>query len=350
MKKKIAVIGGGIYGTTISLELSKNYSVDLFEKGKDILQAASGINQFRVHRGYHYPRSPETVISAIKSEKEFCNRFPQAIINNEEKYYAISKKKSLTSGNAFINFLQKYKLEYELSDLNLLNKDNIELCVKVKEKSVNPFILHDLLWKQLRNSNVNVFLNTKATKEIFNKYDFVVICTYSNLNELLPSQMQNEYQFELCEKIVLDLPSEFENKGIVVMDGPFFCIDSYSTTGSFIMGNVVHAIHKSNIGKLPIFDSKYKKYLNSGIIKKPFKTNYKLFIQSAIKFIPLMEKAKYIGSMFTFRCVQPYKESTDERLHSIKIINRKLLTVFSSKIANSVESATTVKKFVDSSV
>lgn len=350
MKKKIAVIGGGVYGITISLGLSKNYYVDLFEKEKDILQAASGINQLRLHRGYHYPRSPETVISAIKSEKEFSNRFPQAIINNEEKYYAISKKKSLISGKDFINFLQKYKLEYKLSDLKLLNKNSIELCVKVKEKSINPFILHDLLWKQLRNNNVNVFLNTKVTKEIFNKYDFVVICTYSNLNELLPPQMQSEYQFELCEKIVLDLPSEFENKGIVVMDGPFMCVDSYGTTGSFIMGNVVHAIHKSNIGKFPIFDSKYKKFLNSGIIKKPSKTNYKRFIKSAIKFIPLIEKAKYIGSMYTFRCLLPYKESTDERLHAIKIINKKLLTVFSSKIANSVECATTIKKIIDSKV
>lgn len=350
MKKKIAVIGAGVYGITISLELSKNYYVDLFEKEKDILQAASKINQFRLHRGYHYPRSPETVISAIKSEKEFSNRFPQAIIENGEKYYAISKKKSLTTGKDFINFLQKYNLEYKLSDLKLLNKNNIELCVKVKEKSINPLILLNLLWKQLRNNNVNVFLKTQATKEIFKKYDFVVICTYSSLNELLPPHMQSEYQFELCEKIVLDLPSEFENKGIVVMDGPFMCIDSLGTTGSFIMGNVIHAIHKSNIGKFPIFDPKYKNLLNSGIIKKPSKTNYKLFIRSAVKFIPLIERAKYLGSMYTFRCVLPYKESTDERLHAIKIINKKVLTVFSSKIANSVECAVAVKKIIDSKV
>ena len=53
---KIAIVGGGIFGLTIAAVLGKNgFSVDLFEEKKDVFMAASGINQFRLHRGYHYP-------------------------------------------------------------------------------------------------------------------------------------------------------------------------------------------------------------------------------------------------------------------------------------------------------
>ena len=48
---RIAVIGGGIFGVTTAIRLAENHSVDLFEKNSDILQSASGINQYRLHRG-----------------------------------------------------------------------------------------------------------------------------------------------------------------------------------------------------------------------------------------------------------------------------------------------------------
>jgi len=65
---KIAIIGGGIFGVTTAIRLSRNHDVDLFEQNSDILQSASGINQYRLHRGYHYPRSTDTAISAKNSE------------------------------------------------------------------------------------------------------------------------------------------------------------------------------------------------------------------------------------------------------------------------------------------
>ena len=65
---KIAVIGGGIFGITTAFTLGEEYDVELFEKNNDLLKAASGSNQYRVHRGYHYPRSMKTVLEIMKSE------------------------------------------------------------------------------------------------------------------------------------------------------------------------------------------------------------------------------------------------------------------------------------------
>ena len=79
---KIAVIGGGIFGVTTAIRLAKNHHVDLYEKNSDILQSASGINQYRLHRGYHYPRSNETALSSLKSEILFKKEFLKLFLIN----------------------------------------------------------------------------------------------------------------------------------------------------------------------------------------------------------------------------------------------------------------------------
>ena len=84
---KVAVIGGGIFGVTAAFMLAQNHEVDLFEKNSALLLAASGSNQYRVHRGYHYPRSKETVAGIIKSENSFRETFEEAIVDSFDHYY-----------------------------------------------------------------------------------------------------------------------------------------------------------------------------------------------------------------------------------------------------------------------
>ena len=79
---RIAIVGGGIFGIASSIILAKNHQVELFEKNNELLQSASGSNQYRIHRGYHYPRSPETVTEIIKSENSFKEIFSDAILTN----------------------------------------------------------------------------------------------------------------------------------------------------------------------------------------------------------------------------------------------------------------------------
>ena len=81
---------------------------------------------------------------------------------------------------------------------------------------------------------------------MIDNFDYVINATYSNLNAL--SDKKKIYQFELCEKPIIKLPKKFHKKGIIVMDGPFTCIDPYSDTDYHVIGNVVHAIHHTNVG------------------------------------------------------------------------------------------------------
>ena len=346
---RIAIVGGGIFGITASIILAKNHQVELFEKNNELLQSASGSNQYRIHRGYHYPRSPDTVNDIIESESSFKEIFSDAMLTNFEHYYCIAKENSLTSAKQFLDFCNKFQLEYTPSQLQFMNKDSIELCIRVKESVYDPEKLRQVCWKKLKDQNVKIHLSNKVSDDLFEKFDRVVICAYTGINQLLkqyPTQ-QNEYQFELCEKPVVKLPESFKNKSVVIMDGPFMCIDPLGNTGLHLLCNVVHEIHQTNIGKYPSINKKFVDLIDKGIIKNPSQTNFPKFIESTIDFIPEITKAKHVGSMFTYRAVPPRVEETDARPTIVKEINNKIVTIFSGKITTCVEAARKVEKIFD---
>ena len=346
---RIAIVGGGIFGITASIILAKNHQVELFEKNNELLQSASGSNQFRIHRGYHYPRSPDTVKDIIESENSFKEVFSDAMLTNFEHYYCIAKENSLTSAKQFLDFCNKFQLEYTPSQLQFMNKDSIELCIRVKESVYDPEKLRQVCWKKLKDQNVKIHLSNKVSDDLFEKFDRVVICAYTGINQLLkqyPTQ-QNEYQFELCEKPVVKLPESFKNKSVVIMDGPFMCIDPLGNTGLHLLCNVVHEIHQTNIGKYPSINKKFVDLIDKGIVKNPSQTNFPKFIESTIDFIPKITEAKHVGSMFTYRAVPPRVEETDARPTIVKEINNKIVTLFSGKITTCVEAARKVEKIFD---
>ena len=348
---RIAIVGGGIFGITASIILAKNHQVELFEKNNELLQSASGSNQYRVHRGYHYPRSPDTVNDIIESESSFKEIFSDAMLTDFEHYYCIAKENSLTSAKQFLDFCNKFQLEYTPSQLQFMNKDSIEMCIRVKESVYDPEKLRQVCWKKLKDQNVKIHLSNKVSDDLFEKFDRVVICAYTGINQLLkqyPTQ-QNEYQFELCEKPLVKLPESFKNKSVVIMDGPFMCIDPLGNTGLHLLCNVVHEIHQTNIGKYPSINKKFVDLIDKGIIKNPSQTNFPKFIESTIDFIPEITKAKHVGSMFTYRAVPPRVEETDARPTIVKEINNKIVTLFSGKITTCVEAAKKVEKIFEKS-
>ena len=97
MAGRIAVAGAGIYGSTAAIRLTElGHKVDLFDP-LGILRAASAINQYRIHSGYHYPRSPETISEILEARAEFIREFDSAIVRSSRHYYAIPRRESRTA-------------------------------------------------------------------------------------------------------------------------------------------------------------------------------------------------------------------------------------------------------------
>ena len=345
---KIAIIGGGIFGITTAIKLSHEHDVFLYEKNDDILKAASDVNQCRSHRGYHYPRSGETTTEVLKSQESFLEEYSNDAVINSDNYYCISKNDSLVTSDEYIEFCQRNNLQFKKINLDLIDKNSINLCLKVEEYLFDHEKMKKICWEKLNKFNVTVYLNTNVTDEIYKKYDLVVISTYANINSLLKKypEKQRDYQFEICEKIFVKLPKEFENKSFVIMDGPFISIDPVGTKNYFIIGDVVNTVHARNEGKHPIIDQKYIPLLNKGLIKNPPFTNFNLFLKSSSRFFPKLNEAKYVGSSFCIKTVLPHNDSTDARPTIVERIDEKIITIFSGKITTCVEAANQVQNLI----
>lgn len=346
---KIAVVGAGIFGTTIAINLAKKgYDVDLFEKESDILCAASGINQFRLHRGYHYPRSLSTGMSSRNGEISFREEYGDAVIDDNEHYYCIASEGSKVTKEQFIEFCNNCNLEYSIVDLPHINEKANQLSVMVKESLIDHPKLKAIVWKNLIKYKVKTFFN-KIFSLNESKHDVVVNCTYANLNSIYENteHPKKEYQFEVCEKPLIKLPPFFHRKSIVVLDGPFFCIDPYGRTDMHLMGNVVHAIHFTNTGHRPHIPDSILNFLNKGLIKNPSITNFNKFIESAKNIMPEIERAEHVGSMYTVRTVLPNTDKTDERPTVVSKLNDRVIHVFSGKIGNCVDASRQVLDLIE---
>ena len=345
--KKVAVVGGGIFGCTTAWKLAKEgYDVTLYEKNDDIISQASYVNQYRLHRGYHYPRSRETAQQSQWGEYSFLQEYGEAIVNGDiEHYYVIAKEDSKVDAIQYKEFLDDLDLKYKKKSLDVINDESVDLIVKVDELLFDPNKLKKICWDKLNQYGVDVMLNTEYISSLTD-YDYKIISTYANLNQLTPKDKQKDYQFELCEKPVIKLPKKYKNKSIVIMDGPFMCIDPLGDTGLHVMGNVVHAIHSTNVGKFPEYDSKFDKLLNRGIVKNPSITNIDKFIESAKKFFVDIDKLEHIGSMYTFRTVLPNKDKDDARPTLVEKTDDKTFTIFSGKIGTCVTASDEILEYI----
>ena len=340
---RCVVVGAGIYGITAAVKLkTSGFDVTIFEKEDDILKAASGINQYRIHRGYHYPRSLDTIKSCKDNEQSFIRHYNQSIVNGDvEHYYAIAKEDSLITPKQYLKVLSKSGLEFDIVD----NLPNCDLTLKVDEKLYDPKALKEICLNRIKGNGIKLRLNKEIQdKNRVRDYKYRIYSTYSSLNKFKITKPQ-QYQFELCEKPLFKLPKEYQNKSIVIMDGPFMCFDPLADTGFHLGGNVVHAIHSRNIGEKPEIPSLYKNYINRGLIKSPKYTNVNRFIDSAKKFFPDIEQAEHIGSMYTIRTVLPNKDDTDERPTIVKR-NDEDFILFSGKIGNCVEAANKIDELI----
>jgi len=214
---------------------------------------------------------------------------------------------------------------------------NCDLTIQANEELFNPEQLILSLHKKLYSSGIKVYVNSEVKSLDEEKFDVAVIATYSQINQLIDEK--KEYQFEVCEKPVVKLPKIFENLSVVVMDGPFMCLDPY-VNDSHVLGNVVHAIHETNIGTKPIVSEELKPYLNKGLIRNPKITNIDKFIESGKKYFgDEFEDLEHIGSMYTIRTVLSNREQDDSRPTLVEKVNDNVYTLFSGKIDTCVDAA-----------
>jgi len=161
------------------------------------------------------------------------------------------------------------------------------------------------------------------------------VACYANQNKVLEllGCKPKIYQFETVEKTVIRAPDKFKNKGVVIMDGPYCSFDPYLGTPFHLLGHVREAVLCHNTGIAPL---SLDVPLNEGI--KQDQAGW-LIKDEATRFIPGLEDASIIGSMFTIRAVLPNKDETDARPTVVTPESDQVTSIFSGKIGTCVEAA-----------
>jgi len=328
---------------------SIGYDVALYERHRRILSAASGINQYRVHRGYHYPRSSETGRYLLDTVSRFEDEYGDLLTEADRHLYAIAANGSLTTADQFLQFLDRHRLEYRLVEDERVRASEIELLVEVTERLLDPHRLAVACRERLERSRIQLHLGVEATESSTADFDRVVVCGYataSSFFDLNPGLGQVS-QFEVCEKPVVKMPRHFGRPSIVVLDGPFMCIDPVGRSEYFVMGNVTHAIHATNVGLRPVVPDHLAPLLDTGVVPAPRASRFDSFVASGSRYIPAMAEAEHVGSMFTTRTVLPDLERTDARPTIVHAVDDRIVSVFAGKLATCVDAADRVARLLE---
>ncbi|HUI83666.1 MAG TPA: FAD-dependent oxidoreductase [Candidatus Binatia bacterium] len=333
-KAKVAIAGAGVYGATSAIRLAEQgHEVHLFDP-LGVLNAASGINQFRIHSGYHYPRSPETIRETMEARQEFMETFAPAIVRNSRHYYAIPHEGSQTPPALFEQVMAEHKIPLRPCRPEWMNFDFIDQCYEVDEQIYDPEVLRELLTKKIEALRIRQHHHEFRT-DMRGDYDFVVWATYG----LGQSRgLFKPVKYQVAEKILIQLPPQLQHVSLVVVDGPFTAFDPYGSSGRSLWGSAKNTNHWTTTDAAEPIPEQYRPLLNRPAFEPISWTRFEAMRQDAALAVPASAEAVYLGSRFTVRVVENNPRQ-DRRTLYMQETSPGEIHIFSGKVVGSVKAA-----------
>lgn len=334
MGAKIAVAGAGIYGATAAIRLAEHgHQVHLFDP-LGLLRAASAINQYRVHAGYHYPRSAETIVEIAEARAEFTEAFRNAIVRSSRHYYAIPKENSLTAPDLYEQVMNRHGLPLKPCRHAWMNFDFIDRCYEVEEDIYDPEVLRGLVGARLEVHGIRL-QRREFTLAMRPDYDFVVWATYG----LGPSRgIFKAAKYQVAEKMLIELPAELRGVALVIVDGPFTAFDPYGSSSRSLFGSAKNTNHWTTTSASEPVPEPYVGILNKPGFEPVSFTRFEAMRADCGLSVPAAKKALYIGSRFTVRVVEDNPEH-DRRILYVREGAPGEIHIFSGKVVSAVKAA-----------
>ncbi|EDV22759.1 uncharacterized protein TRIADDRAFT_58655 [Trichoplax adhaerens] len=260
-KESIAIIGGGWYGCHLARALSiRGYPVQIFEANDDLFQGASALNTFRLHRGFHYPRSVTTRLQCKEGFEKFVEDYPALSKMQSSAIYAISKDlptsnkgKSVKEGirfNKYKEIMDESGLNYkDIEATDLIKYQNIEGMVDTNERTIYVDLPREYFRSVLTGLGVDISYNSRviclqnkddgkvdvsyytfdkksiaSVKNRTESFDYVINCTYNTYKPIkdLSATYESCIQLIYSSKVKNERPFSFS-----IFDGEFPSIDPF---------------------------------------------------------------------------------------------------------------------------
>jgi hypothetical protein len=344
-RPRVGVIGGGIFGLSCAINLDLDYDVTVFERGSDILLGATYANHNRHHYGFHYPRSFETAQQCLGSSLEFETLYGDCIIWDFDNYYCVAKEETKTTAEDYMSFCDQLGLKYseQWPEGRIVDKSKIALCLKVKEGVYEFNILKKLIKNRINATStveikfgervVSGYINQNDSKVLIvdskngseeYEFDFVINAMYANYNQFCDwfDFEKRLFQYNLQELDIIELPIK-KRLGVTVQDGPFPSFLPLGRTNWYLLAHVETSqlIRKISLETTPILSQ-------VGFIE----SNWNNVLKSCSEYIPLLNKADYVRSIFVDRVVDATRLDDDARMTDVTNHGKGCWSIFAAKI------------------
>ena len=322
------VVGGGFYGCLLAVFMREYFdSVAIVEKEDDLLTRASYVNQARVHRGYHYPRSLMTALRSFVNFPRFVADFKECIDDSFQMIYAIA-------GDSKVTASQSHRIYTEMGapidaapthHAGLFDATLVEEVFVVEECSFDADKLRVLLKERLDAAGIDVLYGTQVTRVTEGDNGrievsvadadypvtcrYAVNCTYAQINTILrASQLPLlPFKHELCEIALIEVPDELKNLGVTVVDGPFFSTTPFPARG---VNSLYHARYSPHHYWCDTDDFRDA---HRHLERLELRSNYPFMIRDASRYLPVLRDATHVDSIYEVRTVLMQNEMDDGR-------------------------------------
>ncbi|MDA9898873.1 FAD-dependent oxidoreductase [Candidatus Pelagibacter sp.] len=275
----IGIIGGGFYGCYLAKHLSLNNKVTIFEANRGLIMESGRYNQYRLHQGFHYPRSEETIKQTKIGYEKFIFEFKDYLYFPKYNYYCIHKNSKIDF-DSYIKILKKNKLDYVLSNKNEIphlnhssivgsvnTKEGVILVNKLIKKLINEIKNKCKILTNIKVQNIDSQLGVIETNKKKFLFDKIINTTYSNPNLGLKNK-KFDVKYEIAGLLVPNI--QVKNvPGITIMDGNYVSLYPRSNS-TFSLSSVKYTPIKkfTNLNNKEIFIKEFKKKNNIEIAKK----------------------------------------------------------------------------------
>jgi hypothetical protein len=350
MSKKVAIIGGGIFGVVTAINFAKQgFVTDLYEQNSDILLGATANSQNRLHLGLHYPRDLETAIQSTSGFTKFKERFPLAINTNFPNYYSISLQNSKISEGDFLNFASKAGIEIkvvkesELEECGIV-RDKISTIYQCEEAVIDIDILRETLRKEVLHYGVNLKLNQQVSSltpfskdwELktfsgdMNLYNFVFKATYGSDHIVDNSDLIKRSTYEFHATLILEIKNPYPNFGFTVIDGDFITLLPKGFSGNQLLYAPSISTRKRFIGDG--FPTEWMLDENLDSVQRSLLERLNCWFIG-------YENVQVVSKMQAIRAIQPNMEKTDRRTSLIRELGENYYEMWSGKIDHCIDIA-----------
>jgi predicted dehydrogenase len=323
-RPRVAVIGGGIFGATCAAELGTFCDVTLYERHAALCREASTLNQWRYHRGFHYPRSTEMIREIEACRHEFEAVYGHAIVPGLKSYYCTVPGAQVINRDRYLHTCRAMDLAFEeaMPLPHIIEPAHVDLCLRTGESVFDADVLRGIILDRLTASpSIRLAFNQEIVDATIlhdgskrlsargfggrkedDAFDYVVNATYANRNLLarLLGFPLKPLRFDLLELLILEVP--IPQMSITVLDGPFVSLVSMGRDRLFTLSHIQHSVLASDTPTDGIPPSWTEEV-----------SNRENLLRDASYYMPVLREARYIESRYGTRAMHAIQEDVDGR-------------------------------------